>query len=235
MHAYRDAIRRSAGAYVLYPGNGTGETRREFHELLPGLGAFPLRPRPGGEVAGAEELAGFIRDISRHVANQASAMERTQYWSARYNRRAGRRMPPVDFLARPPADTLTLVGYARRPQVDWILRTKQYNLRAGDRPGAVALTDEMLSADLVLIWSGTPDRRYVVGAFERVGPWQVATADELTGMGYPGRDEEAHYLVTPIEPLPVATEKLVRPDALAELVVDPFGAPTTATWDILCT
>jgi hypothetical protein len=144
-------------------------------------------------------------------------------------------MPPVDFLARPPADTLTLVGYARRPQVDWILRTKQYNLRAGDRPGAVALTDEMLSADLVLIWSGTPDRRYVVGAFERVGPWQVATADELTGMGYPGRDEEAHYLVTPIEPLPVATEKLVRPDALAELVVDPFGAPTTATWDILCT
>ena len=43
MHAYRDAIRRSAGAYVLYP--GTDEKNfKGFHELLPGLGAFPLRP-----------------------------------------------------------------------------------------------------------------------------------------------------------------------------------------------
>ncbi|MGA0334372.1 MAG: DUF2357 domain-containing protein, partial [Kiritimatiellia bacterium] len=45
MHAYRDAIRRSAGAYVLYPGADAGEKPfKGFHELLPGLGAFPLRP-----------------------------------------------------------------------------------------------------------------------------------------------------------------------------------------------
>jgi uncharacterized protein len=41
MHAYRDAIRRTAGAYVMYPG-GDGELSRgpftEYHELLPGLG-----------------------------------------------------------------------------------------------------------------------------------------------------------------------------------------------------
>ena len=46
MHAYRDAIRRTAGAYVLYPGGDAELNRRpftEYHELLPGLGAFVLR------------------------------------------------------------------------------------------------------------------------------------------------------------------------------------------------
>ena len=37
MHAYRDAIRRSVGAYVVYPGS-ENETFREYHEILPGLG-----------------------------------------------------------------------------------------------------------------------------------------------------------------------------------------------------
>ena len=52
MHAYRDAIRRTAGAYVLYPGNDGDDKRfeefdhRGFHEVLPGLGAFAIRPKP---------------------------------------------------------------------------------------------------------------------------------------------------------------------------------------------
>lgn len=39
MHAYKDAIRRSGGAYILYPG-ATNETFRGFQEIIPGLGAF---------------------------------------------------------------------------------------------------------------------------------------------------------------------------------------------------
>jgi len=43
MHAYRDAISRTAGAYVLYPGSEIKDIRRHpgFKEVLPGLGAFP--------------------------------------------------------------------------------------------------------------------------------------------------------------------------------------------------
>ncbi|MGI9252517.1 MAG: DUF2357 domain-containing protein, partial [Thermomicrobiales bacterium] len=45
MHAYRDAIRRTQGAYVLYPGTAGDATQWiEYHELLPGLGAFAVRP-----------------------------------------------------------------------------------------------------------------------------------------------------------------------------------------------
>lgn len=41
MHAYRDAIRRTQGAYVLYPGD-LPKRWEGFHEILPGLGAFPI-------------------------------------------------------------------------------------------------------------------------------------------------------------------------------------------------
>src|SRR5262249_55652853 len=39
MHAYRDAIKRSQGAYVLYPGQNVVANKFKgfFHEILPGL------------------------------------------------------------------------------------------------------------------------------------------------------------------------------------------------------
>ena len=64
MHAYRDAIRRSAGAYVLYPGEHHQQPFVEHHEVLPGLGAFVLRPRDGGTV-GTDALEQFLARSSR--------------------------------------------------------------------------------------------------------------------------------------------------------------------------
>jgi hypothetical protein len=67
MHAYRDAIRRSYGAYVLYP--GTVDQRWElYHELLPGLGAFVLRPGRDNAV-----LDDFIRALVEHVADRGTS------------------------------------------------------------------------------------------------------------------------------------------------------------------
>src|SRR5690606_6737162 len=43
MHAYKDAIRRTGGAYVLYPGDKS-INQKGFHEIIPGLGAFPVKP-----------------------------------------------------------------------------------------------------------------------------------------------------------------------------------------------
>src|SRR6056297_592624 len=43
MHAYKDAIRRTGGAYVLYPGD-KAINQKGFHEIIPGLGAFPVKP-----------------------------------------------------------------------------------------------------------------------------------------------------------------------------------------------
>ena len=93
MHAYRDAIRRSAGAYVLYPGKQHHEPFVEHHELLPGLGAFVLRPSIHG-AAGTDQLGKFLHNVLSHVADRASQHERSRFW-----RTVIHRSPPVPQAA----------------------------------------------------------------------------------------------------------------------------------------
>jgi predicted component of viral defense system (DUF524 family) len=62
MHAYRDAIRNTAGAYVLYPGNAAPQLMRCGDGLLPGLGAFAVSPG-GGMAHVAKFLEAVILDL----------------------------------------------------------------------------------------------------------------------------------------------------------------------------
>ena len=79
MHAYRDAIRRTDGAYILYPGDVNREWRM-FTELLPGLGAISLRPSASAEKSTEEFLEQFLCDLASHVSIPRSqrATARTQ-------------------------------------------------------------------------------------------------------------------------------------------------------------
>jgi hypothetical protein len=70
MHAYRDAIWRSAGAYVIYPGTAQDPIRM-YHEILPGLGAFALRPPITGAADGASQVTQDER--SRYWVREAQA------------------------------------------------------------------------------------------------------------------------------------------------------------------
>lgn len=101
MHAYRDAIRRTQGAYVLYPGRTGSETISwyGFHELLPGLGAFALRP--GHEAAGVRELSDFIREVVEHLCSLSTRREQLSYHQFRVEERSGNyradmNLPDVD-------------------------------------------------------------------------------------------------------------------------------------------
>lgn len=62
MHAYRDAIKRSQGAYVLYPGRANAAVKlKGFHEILPGLGGVwscTGRGRRGSGIGVAGEVFG---------------------------------------------------------------------------------------------------------------------------------------------------------------------------------
>lgn len=81
MHAYRDAIRRTGGAYVLYPGNPVNGNKRfgGFHEVLPGLGAFAVRPDVDGRAQGLEAVSLFLDQVIEHLANRTTARERVTY------------------------------------------------------------------------------------------------------------------------------------------------------------
>ncbi|MBK8648587.1 MAG: hypothetical protein IPN16_18990 [Gemmatimonadetes bacterium] len=81
MHAYRDAIRRSQGAYILYPGKNVALTvfRGFYHEILPGLGAFGIAPDPQGQPKGMAALTEFLNDVLAHLSNRTTAQERASY------------------------------------------------------------------------------------------------------------------------------------------------------------
>ena len=72
MHAYKDAIRRSGGAYVLYPGNKEN-VKRGFHEIIPGLGAFSVNPT--GQKEDVSDLSKFIDLVIEHLLDRASQRE----------------------------------------------------------------------------------------------------------------------------------------------------------------
>ena len=156
MHAYRDAIRRSAGAYVLYPGDDRSPPFREFAEVLPGLGAFVLRPGSSGEAQGRAELKVFLEAVLMHAAERASQHERDRYWRARVYaapRVADGKSSRLPDLAAPPRDTLVLCGYLRSERHErWVRRVGTYNVRAGDRRGALGPDASELRAEWLLLY-----------------------------------------------------------------------------------
>lgn len=84
MHTYNDAIRCTAGSYVLYPGsddiNGTGnETFRLYDEILPGVGAFSIKPGTG--VCGEKDLKSFLISLIGSLAAKPSRLNRLKYYT----------------------------------------------------------------------------------------------------------------------------------------------------------
>lgn len=67
MHTYNDAVRQTAGSYVLYPGSDQAAKLSKFHEILPGVGAFVLKP---GNPQSRAALKEFLADVFRHQADQ---------------------------------------------------------------------------------------------------------------------------------------------------------------------
>ena len=77
MHAYKDAIRRTSGAYVLYPGEENRKLRG-FHEIVPGLGAFSIRP--GHWQQDSVHLKKFLAEVKAHLLDRTSDREKLSYY-----------------------------------------------------------------------------------------------------------------------------------------------------------
>lgn len=80
MHSYRDAIKRSEGAYVLYPGT-QDKTWNGYHEILPGVGAFAISPGKTGEAFGIAGLSDFLNNVVDHLCNRSTMREYYSYYN----------------------------------------------------------------------------------------------------------------------------------------------------------
>ena len=84
MHTYNDAIRRTVGSYVLYPGSYEeeskgNETFRLYDEILPGVGAFSIKPSI--DVLGEKELKSFIVSLIESDEAINSRINRLKYYT----------------------------------------------------------------------------------------------------------------------------------------------------------
>ncbi len=242
MHAYKDAIQRSVGAYVVYPGVDQERPFREYHEMLPGLGAFALRPTESGDPDGVHAIAAFVNDVVEHVATQASQHERARYWLGQVyaeKPRLGAGVTATPFLEQPPADTLVLLGYVKSSlHRMWVASKLLYNLRADrDRDGALGVESRELGARFLVVYGDDEPGRIEV--YQIAGIPCVMTAQQLAHDGYP-EPRGNHYFCLPIEPLagavPPAWLNGVRVRRLIARVAPAviWGAPVAVTWIDLC-
>ena len=83
MHTYNDAIRRTIGSYVLYPGSGDIKAKEYttfslYDEVLPGIGAFAIKP--GMDTRGEAELRRFITKLIESKEKNNSRLNRMKYY-----------------------------------------------------------------------------------------------------------------------------------------------------------
>jgi len=233
MHAYRDAIRRSAGAYVIYPGTER-DIRQEYHELLPGLGAFALRPTETGTGNGSETIEHFITDILDHVASQITQHERGRFWLREVFERSSpsnKRAPSADFLVAPPADTKILLGYVKNAMHwEWIETTHNYNLRADVRRGSVGLSSKELSCDFVVLYCPRLNKTSIA---QIIGVPQLRTREEMLVSEYPSPQGNQYYCVELDFLKADRWQTLLTSEAVQKMSLrrtSLLGAPVATTW-----
>lgn len=234
MHAYRDAIRNSAGAFVLFP--GTYQDRfEEFDEILPGVGAFPLRPE--GTESGDDQraLTKFIHSVIDHCCNQASKRERSQFWQNRHwsvqpDSDLGKQtVNAATFLTQPPADTRVLVAYVRPENVQFVRKSLMYNLRADSgRAGSISPSDQELTAHYVLLWTGIEGRQpETLGLFTRKSNWYVSNSEEMVKSGYVSESHSSTYFVCNLDQVFAIDHSSIQFESQTNAT---FGAPRCENW-----
>ncbi len=77
MHTYNDAIRKTIGSYILYPGNKS-EIHKIYDEILPGVGAFSIKP--SDNVNSKNAIKNFILSIIDFNVQVSSKQYRKNYF-----------------------------------------------------------------------------------------------------------------------------------------------------------
>lgn len=204
MHAYKDAIRRTGGAYVLYPGDNH-VNKKGFHEIIPGLGAFPVRPSKKDD--GISDLKKFILEVIHHFVNRTSQREKTAYRVYDIHKSPPnpenelRELLPETFgknRSLIPDDTFVLVGFYKKENLDWIIRSGLYNARAESNRGSLRLGPGESGAKYLLLHTTGETKTGRLVKITETGP-RVFSKQTLISKGYPSEPSQKYYLVYKIQ------------------------------------
>jgi hypothetical protein len=207
MHAYKDAIRRTGGAYVLYPGEGMDKPFRGFHELIPGLGAFVIRPNKDDK--NKEDLKTFIKNVVTTFIDRSSQREHTAIKIYDIHKEGKDdtnilREPMPEYLDSAkqekliPDETFVLVGYCSNiSNIDWYKKEGKYNFRMDDDKGSLSLENNVVNAKYLLLREPGKDTANKIFKIKSKGP--KVSQGSLLPDGYITKKLKDYYLVIDIE------------------------------------
>ena len=183
MHTYLDAVKRTVGSYVIYPGTEEAVFQRG-PEVLPGIGAFPLRPTDTGEPEGTAALTSFLNNILDQLALQSTILERARYWSD-----VSTKQPAVPtaifgmgFLRKPPADTTVLLVYEDSEEVRSWMSNQELLILPQDPGLPIGIPQKDLGFDFISIF----DESGIAGTWEVGGSLQLLTKPDVEALSFPG-------------------------------------------------
>ncbi|MCH6236809.1 DUF2357 domain-containing protein [Cognataquiflexum rubidum] len=208
MHAYKDAIRRTGGAYILYPGTEQ-KAFRGFHEIIPGLGAFAINPSE--DKSGIDKLSDFIDQVMKHLLDRISQRDRlsSKVYEIHKNSKTDDNIlhePFPEYHKESsseriiPDETFVLVGYSRSPKrMKWYENKGLYNFRMDDDAGSLVLSKEVADAKYLLLREKGKDKADRLFQITSEGPI-VYSKSKLHELGYPQIGTgKAYYLIIKIK------------------------------------
>lgn len=203
MHAYKDAIRRTGGAYLIYPG-GSPKQFKGFHEILPGLGAFSITPSRGN--TGIGELSSFIDSVIEHLLDRTSQRERIAHKSNVILREQvstpssnNKVIPPYFDINRTDLlNTLVLVGYCKSTtHKEWCLKNQYYNLRLSGKNGVLEFNSKALKAKYLLLRQPGKQGAQLYRIVQDTAI-KIYTLDRMKALDYPSPNSK-EYIMIPFE------------------------------------
>jgi predicted component of viral defense system (DUF524 family) len=202
MHAYKDAIRRTGGAYVLYPGEGKNAPFRGFHELIPGLGAFVIKPNKDDK--DKEQLKNFIIMVVANFIDRASQREHVaikvhDIHKPTENKKDILNESIPEYLNGEkliPNETFVLVGYSKTPKrFAWYEDNKKYIFRMDNDKGSLELNNEVVNSKYLLIRRNGYDKAADLYEITSSGP-KVFSKKHLEKLKYPSSDNLKEYYLS---------------------------------------
>jgi hypothetical protein len=201
MHAYKDAIRRTGGAYILYPGNDQSEPMKGFHEIIPGLGAFTVRPSKNND--GTQFLRDFISQVVLNLRNRISQRERFSFKKHIIHKNPDDRYL-YDFIKDykdskrviPPSERFVIIGFKNEKHVK-LIQKGYYNFRMGSDRGSIPISPKTADADFILLHSESCLITEDIHKITRGNP-RIFSKNEVIRKGYDNPSHE-YYLVYDIE------------------------------------
>lgn len=205
MHAYKDAIRRTSGAYVLYPGEGIDEPFRGFHELIPGLGAFVVKPNNAPKER--KVLEKFILKVVDNFLDRASQRENlsSKLYKIHKNPKDDlnilkESMPEyIGAEKLIPDDNFVLVGfYKSKKHLAWILKSGKYNFRTGKKRGSFTLGPKEVGATFLILRGENETLTNKIYKLKKSGA-KIYSRQDLIRDNYPTEPTGDFYIIFEIE------------------------------------